>query len=802
MADGPLAGVRVLTMEQAAALPFATRHLAGLGAEVIRVQSHARSAGPINEADLTAGKLQLGLDLSAPGGADVFRRLAAGCDVVAHNFTPRVVRRYGIDYDGIRAVRPDVVYLSLTGYGTTGPWGERPLFGPGAEAASGHNLLIGWSAGRPGRPGTITYADNVCGLYAAFAVLAALEERDRTGRGAHVDISLYETAVSHLGPVIAEAARGATPRAAGNADAGFAWHGAFPSRDPGRHVVVAATADQLPAAAAVLGASRAEVADLEQVLGRLDASTAVDILQGAGVPAAVAADMADLAADPHLWERDWFSPLPWTDGDGAYRGSVGPAWGCRPGFGADRPTELPHDPGEDNGRVLRTVAGYTPEEIAALEQSATVGRPSSGPAPVPTPAELRIERGELVRVDADHVRRVAAAYAGSGGSKRQGRPGLSRGRAASLGSSERDRVRPVVLEIGGGVGVAYCTKLLADIGWEVVLWQPTPDGPADRTADRAGPPSRWGGAEGAAYCFLDQGKRPGATGDLAALAAGADVVVGDFSAEGRARTGLAADAFEKIEPAWAVISLSAFGLSGPRSVWASSDTVVQAASGLMFLTGEFPDPPTQLAPYQAALTGGVAAAGAAVAAARQVRRGGGLVRADVCMVEALASFTYPALAAYARTGQVARREARVPAGLRMVETGEGWLYCAPGALAQMRMDGLAQLVDEPRLRDERFQTAEGRMANWDEFVAAFVPAFRRRSAREWFERASEQHMTLALVQRIEDLAACPQLQARQMMRAVPAPGGTVMTVPGRPFRMEVSSVEAAGEREADQAWND
>ena len=255
---------------------------------------------------------------------------------------------------------------------------------------------------------------------------------------------------------------------------------------------------------------------------------------------------------------------------------------------------------------------------------------------------------------------------------------------------------------------------------------------------------------------------------------------------GRAGVGLAAGAFESMEPGAAVVSVSAFGREGPRSGWAASDSVVQAASGLMYLTGEYTDPPTQLAPYQAALTGGVAAAGAVLAAYRQSRVEGQVVRVDVALVEALASFTYPALSAYARDGLVPRREARVPAGLRMVETADGWLYCAPGALAQMRMDGLAELVEEPRLADDRFQSAEGRMEHWSEFLAVFVPAFRSRTARYWFERASERHMTLALVQRVEDLAACEQVVARGLFVPVPGPAGRMIPVPGRPYRLEGS----------------
>ena len=240
--EKPLAGVRVLSLEQAAALPFASKQLADLGADVIRAQSHLRTPAYIDPAniDLIRSKRQLGLDLTAEGGPELFLRLAAESDVVAHNFTPRVVRRFGIDYESVRRVNPNIIYVSLTGFGTTGPWGERPLFGPGAEAVSGHDLLIGTPDKWPGRPGTIVYADNTCGLYTTFAILAALEERDRGGGGRFVDISLYETAVSHLGPVLAERSLGANPARCGNDDRRFGIHGVFDARGHDRHVASAA----------------------------------------------------------------------------------------------------------------------------------------------------------------------------------------------------------------------------------------------------------------------------------------------------------------------------------------------------------------------------------------------------------------------------------------------------------------------------------------------------------------------------------------------------------------------------------
>ncbi|MDA0366432.1 MAG: CoA transferase, partial [Chloroflexi bacterium] len=248
MTPPPLTGVRVLSLEQAVALPVATRQLADLGAEVIRVQAPERARRPAGPDDLTRNKRQLGIDLNVEGASELFLRLASAVDVVCHNFTPRVVTKFGIDYESVRRVHPGVIYVSVTGFGMTGPWGPRPLFGPGAEAVSGINSLIGMADAWPGRPGTIVYADSVCGMHVAFAILAALDHRDRTGEGQHIDASLYETSVSMLGPVLAEAALGARPQRAGNTDRTFALHDVFAARGHDRHVAVSADAAQLPPA--------------------------------------------------------------------------------------------------------------------------------------------------------------------------------------------------------------------------------------------------------------------------------------------------------------------------------------------------------------------------------------------------------------------------------------------------------------------------------------------------------------------------------------------------------------------------
>ena len=351
------------------------------------------------------------------------------------------------------------------------------------------------------------------------------------------------------------------------------------------------------------------------------------------------------------------------------------------------------------------------------------------------------------------------------------------------------------LDLSTGVGAAYTTKLLADVGWDVVKMEPGNGEPGRLRG------SRWGGGEGGAFAFVNHGKRwvEGDAEILEGLANAADVVVGDFSPGGCAESGLDAALFQSLEPAGAVVSVSPFGLTGPRASWAASDLVVQAASGLMFLTGEYDQPPMQLPPYAAAMTGGLAAASAALAANRAARRDGVTRRVDVSMVEALAGYTYAQTSTYVNRGEVFRRERRDANRLRMIQASDGRLiYSGLDQNTAVEMKDFATLLDESRLADERFQTVEGRMEHQREFLDLFVPPFQQRTAREWFERAQQLHLTLtlALVQAVDDLFSCPQLEARGFMRSIPGPRGFDVRIPGRPFRLE------GGPPEADRAWSE
>jgi len=395
MLDQPLKDIRVLSMEQAAALPFATRHLADLGAEVIRVQSHKRTGSAYIEGSLHRDKRMLGLDLAAPQGPQVFLKVAAGCDVVAHNFTPRVMHKYGIDYPAVKAVNENIIYCSLTGFGATGEWADRPLYGPGAEALSGQNLMTGEArAMTPGRPGTVTYADNICGLNLVFAVLAALEQRDRTGCGQHIDISLYETGVCQVGAAITERSFGGPlPHRIGNQDSNYAIHAVFETRGHDRHIALAVTEKQL---ATLLNTLELDTPrQLEVMLKQQVGEKIVEKLQAVGIAASLVADAADVAADAQLWTRGYFGLF---EGDEEQRPQFGPAWGS----GSQLVMQPPQHTGTDNIFVLRKFAGYSDAEISALTADGTIGTLEQHAAPSARASDqTRIARGELSRVDAE-----------------------------------------------------------------------------------------------------------------------------------------------------------------------------------------------------------------------------------------------------------------------------------------------------------------------------------------------------------------------------------------------------------------
>jgi len=341
---GPLAGLRVLEATTTWAGPLAGCMLADFGADVIKVEhprgEMARRAPPhlpgtdppvgFMQATVNRNKRSLALDLRRPEGAALFLRLAARSDVVVENFRPGVLAAWGLGYDDVRAVRPDVVYVSISGWGQFGTGHERAGYDPLAQAASGFMSLNGAPDGEPTKAPTFV-GDDLAGLHAALAALAALRHRDRTGEGQHVDVSLFDTLLFQSNGYPTLAAMGVALPRLGNEFRIAAPARTYPARDGWVAVgvlldshwkVLARTIgrpeladDPRYATTPARLARRAEVDGLlaDWVAARDAAEVLARFAEG-GLPAAPVRSYAEAVADPLVAERDVLQPVAQEDG--------------------------------------------------------------------------------------------------------------------------------------------------------------------------------------------------------------------------------------------------------------------------------------------------------------------------------------------------------------------------------------------------------------------------------------------------------------------------------------------------------
>jgi crotonobetainyl-CoA:carnitine CoA-transferase CaiB-like acyl-CoA transferase len=201
---GSFEGIRVLDFSTTIAGPHCARMLADMGAEVIKIETAEgetmRTRPPLRNnfstvfGQLNVGKKSLVLDLKSPEAIEVIRRLVAGTDIVVENFRPGVMRRLRLDYGSLRELNPKLIYCSISGYGQTGPSAELPAYAPVIHAASGYDMAhLSYQPGRS-RPDYcgIYHADVLTGTYAFGAISAALYQRQNSGKGQHIDVSMLE----------------------------------------------------------------------------------------------------------------------------------------------------------------------------------------------------------------------------------------------------------------------------------------------------------------------------------------------------------------------------------------------------------------------------------------------------------------------------------------------------------------------------------------------------------------------------------------------------------------------------------
>lgn len=329
---GPLAGVRVLDLSRILTGPFCTMMLADYGADVVKVErpvtgDDTRAWGPPFAAGESAYFLSVNrnkrsavVDLGSPDGLEAVRSLARAADVVVENFRPGTADRLGIGYEALSCDHPELVYCSISGFGQSGPYRERPGFDAVAQALSGMMSLTGETDGEPLKHG-MPIADLSTAMWAAFAIVAALYERERSGLGQHLDASLLASQVSWLTFALTGfSVSGEPPRRYGNAHATIVPYQVFACADG--HVMITAGNDKLfwalcealglkgLAAEPRFATNPMRVVHRDELVPLLAARLAEDTrarwlarLADAGVPASPILTVPEVVADPHVAAR-------------------------------------------------------------------------------------------------------------------------------------------------------------------------------------------------------------------------------------------------------------------------------------------------------------------------------------------------------------------------------------------------------------------------------------------------------------------------------------------------------------------
>ena len=345
MAEAPLSGVRVLDFTWVWAGPYCTLQLAHLGAEVIRVETSkrpcpSRLVGPfpdkqpgINRAgyfnQYNQGKHSIALDLSKPEAIELAYELVKHADVVTENFAAGVMDRLGLGYEKLRSIRPDLIMISMSAFGQTGPFRGFIGYGPPAAALSGLFFATGYRGGDPCEIG-ISYPDPNAGVFGALAVMAALTHRALTGEGQYIDQSQWETVLVEMPEGLLEyAMTGREPERMGNHDSIMSPHDCYKAAGDSEKWVSIAIGSEAEWRALCQVMGKGELADdlrfktaalrkrNESVLDEIITSWTKEqdrwdttrVLQSAGLAAFPSMSNKDLTDDPHLRARDYLIQL-------------------------------------------------------------------------------------------------------------------------------------------------------------------------------------------------------------------------------------------------------------------------------------------------------------------------------------------------------------------------------------------------------------------------------------------------------------------------------------------------------------
>jgi crotonobetainyl-CoA:carnitine CoA-transferase CaiB-like acyl-CoA transferase len=450
----PLEGVRILELGMVFVLPLAITPLAALGADVIKVEAAARPDqvrwGPppdnqpredgynhgANFQMLNRNKRGVTIDLTLPEGRALLLRLVAVCDVVAENFTPRVLRNLGLTYERLVEANPDIILLSSTGFGQTGPWHNYRAYGPNTESVDGLMELTGYPDGPPVRGGAgglgVAFTDVAGAYFGTYGILAALEYRERTGKGQWLDLSHYEAGVATIPEAVLDfEMNGRVQRRVANQHPWRAPQGVYPcAGDDAWLALSIETDEQFAALCRTIGldglgedqrfstsllrrrnhdALDALIANATRPFAHVALEQA---LQAVGVDATAVATPRDVWLDPQLRHRGFFETIPPPQS----APEIGPRPHLRAGWRLSRTAAVSRSRAPEFGQhtdaVLQALLGLDADEVAALARSGvTATEPKRGVLARPGPMDLAtmVRGGRMREVDPDYKRRLSEA---------------------------------------------------------------------------------------------------------------------------------------------------------------------------------------------------------------------------------------------------------------------------------------------------------------------------------------------------------------------------------------------------------
>lgn len=405
---GALSHLRVLDLSRVLAGPWAGQILADLGAEVMKVErpgngDDTRAWGPpfLRDAQGEAtseaayylaanrNKRSVTIDFTLPEGQKLVRELAARSDILIENFKVGGLQAYGLDYESLRAVNPDLIYCSITGFGQTGPYAKRAGYDFMIQGLGGLMSLTGRAEGESGAGPVkvgVALTDILTGLYSTSAILAALAHRDHSGGGQHIDMALLDVQVACLAnQAMNYLTTGAAPRRLGNAHPNIVPYQDFPTAD-GDFILTVGNDSQFRKFSEVAGqpqwatdprfvTNQQRVANRAVLIPLIRQATVfkttaqwVAQLEAAGVPCGPINDLAQVFADPQVVARGMALTLPHT-----LAGSVPQV--ASPIRLSESPVEYRHAPpllGEHTEQVLAEVLQLSARDIAGLRQNGVV----------------------------------------------------------------------------------------------------------------------------------------------------------------------------------------------------------------------------------------------------------------------------------------------------------------------------------------------------------------------------------------------------------------------------------------------